>query len=66
MLLTNNNFLGNKTFEKTFLKFFWKKKFENFLEKNFEFFFQLQVTIPSAHPVQISSLSDYCITADIM
>ena len=25
-------------------------------------FFQLQVTIPSAHPVQISSRSDYCIT----
>ena len=29
-----------------------------FLKKTFE----LQVTIPSAHPVQISSRSDYCIT----
>ena len=32
------------------------------LKKNFEFVFQPQVTIPSAHPVHISSRSDYCIT----
>ena len=25
-------------------------------------FFQLKVTIPNAHPVHISSRSDYCIT----
>ena len=28
--------------------------------------FDLQITIPRAHPVTISSCSDYCITTDIM
>ena len=44
-------------------KKFWKVLEKNSYGKKFKiFFFQLQVTIPSAHPVQISSRSDYCIT----
>ena len=35
----------------------------NFFEKNI---FDLEVTIDTVHPVQISSLSDYCITTDIL
>ena len=49
--------LGNIQFVKKILKkeiFFGKK----ILKKNC----QLQVTIPSTHPVQISSRSDYSIT----
>ena len=33
---------------------FWKKEFDKKIQR--------QVTIHSAHPVQISSRSDYCIT----
>ena len=47
-----------------FQKKIWEKKTweKKFLKKNFEIsFFQLQVIIASAHPVQISSRSDYCI-----
>ena len=53
-------------------KIFEKKDFEkNFLEKKLKqisgktilkLFFQVQVILPSAHPVQIASHSDYCIT----
>ena len=52
-------------FEERKSKIFKKKKFRKKIGKNKiweNFFFQLQVTIPSAHPVQISSRSDYCIT----
>ena len=46
--------------EKTrFGKIFFEKSLKQiFGEKNFKSFFQLQVTIPSANPVQISSHSD--------
>ena len=50
---------GKKKFWK---KFFLEKKFEKFWKKSLREFFQLQVTIPSTHPVQISSRSDHCIT----
>ena len=51
------NFFSEKQFGK---KNFEKKKKKR--EKILKIFFQLQVTIPSAHPVQISCRSDYCIT----
>ena len=35
----------------------------SFLEKSI---FDLKITIPRVHPVQISSHSDYCITTGIM
>ena len=56
------NISGKKAFFQE--KFGKKKLLKKIVEKNnFEnLFFQLQVTIPSAHPVQISSRSDYCIT----
>ena len=44
-------------FEKVF-----GKKNKKILEKILNFFFQHQVTIPSAHPVQITSRSDYSMT----
>ena len=55
--------LGKTKFGKKFLKTFLDKNLKKvFGKKILKFFFQLQVTIPSAHPVQISSRSDYCIT----
>ena len=50
-----NEIWGKKIVEK---KFFGKKNWKKILN----FFFQLQVTIPSAYHVQISSCLDYCIT----
>ena len=35
----------------------------SFLEKTI---FDLQISIPRVHPVEISSRSDYCITTDII
>ena len=54
-----NKIWGKKFLKKNFWKkfLFWKK-----LKTIWIFFFQLQVTIPSPHPVQIYSRLDYCIT----
>ena len=48
--ISEKNLGKNKIWENKFTKNFWKK------------ICQLQVTIPSAYPVQISSRLDYCIT----
>ena len=70
-ILVKNDFWLKMNFEQQNKKKSRKKTlfFRNKLEKAkfakrifWKSFFQLQVTIPSAHPVQISSRSDYCIT----
>ena len=64
-LSNNKNILVKNVFEQQNQKKIEKKKF---FRKNLEktkfgkIFFQLQVTIPSAYPVQIWSRSDNCIT----
>ena len=50
-----------------FFFFFWKIKiWKKILDKKIQFFFSTSSTIPSEHPVQISSCSDYCISTDLM
>ena len=51
-------FLSPETLKNKFENKVWEKNLKNIFGN---FFFQLQVTIPSAHPVQILSRSDYCI-----
>ena len=68
--LSNNNkiFWSKMIFEQQNLKknsekkFFGNKFEKNYWKKMLKFFYQLQVTIPTTHPVQISSRPNYCIT----